>query len=193
MARSPIDRRSVAVSVTIALIVAIGAGLVTSFYLRDRADSGATVGGLKLTQAGDVDPAAVRAVPLRTPDDTATTLGDQLGPEATLVNLWQSTCAPCIDEMPLLDRAAADHPQVPVVGVAVQDTIDDAAKLADQTAITYPWLVDPDGELFATVQAAGLPTTVLVDGDGRLLGTHTGAFLTQGEIDRFLDDHLPKR
>ena len=38
-----------------------------------------------------------------------------------LVNLWASNCVPCIDEMPLLEQARADNPDVTFVGVATQD------------------------------------------------------------------------
>ena len=104
-----------------------------------------------------------------------------------LVNLWQSTCLPCVEEMPMLDEAQADNPGITFVGVA---TLEDAAKsekLAEQTGITYPWASDPTGEVYYAAEGAGMPTTLLLDADGAVISRKTGPFDDAAELQTFLD------
>jgi thiol-disulfide isomerase/thioredoxin len=102
------------------------------------------------------------------------------------VNFWQSSCVPCIEEMPLLEEARADREDLTFVGVASQDRLEQAIELADQTGITYPWVQDPEGNLFFEARAAGMPTTILLDASGAIVATETGAFADRAELDAFL-------
>jgi thiol-disulfide isomerase/thioredoxin len=188
MARPKLDRRSVLLSFTIALVAAVAAGWIATLVLSDDdapADGSET---LELTDAGGIDVDRLLAVPLETPDGEPTSLvglGAGEG-QRTLVNFWQSSCAPCIDEMPMLEAASVDNPEVAFVGVATQDPVERAQDLAEQTAITYPWVLDPEARLFNAAQAAGMPTTLLLDADGTVLTTKTGAFSSADELDEFL-------
>lgn len=85
-----------------------------------------------------------------------------------LLNLWATWCAPCVKEMPLLDRLAADEPDL-VVLTASQDMGggEKVAKFFAERKFTHlkPW-IDKEGELgFAF--GGGLPTSVLYDAQGR--------------------------
>ena len=194
MAPRRLDRRAIAISAVIALLAASVAALIVVLVAGDGGDGGeaASSGSLELTDQGDVNIDRLLSVQLDTPDGDATDLGDLLDGRPLLVNLWQSSCVPCIDEMPLLEQASVDRAdQLAVVGVATQDEPDAAAELAAQTGITYPWVLDPEGRVFYEARAAGMPTTVLLDAEGRVLGVETGAFVDADELDAFLDDHLP--
>jgi thiol-disulfide isomerase/thioredoxin len=187
MARRKLDRRTVLLCTAIALVAAVLAGIGAAWIL-DGTDDATATGTLELTDAAAIDPAVLLAVGLETPDGSATDLaalgaGDD---RRTLVNFWQSTCAPCIEEMPMLEAASTTHPEVAFIGVAPLDQPDDAARLAEQTAITYPWALDPTGDLYAEAQGAGLPTTILLDEDGAVLVTKTGAFSSEAELEEFL-------
>jgi thiol-disulfide isomerase/thioredoxin len=186
--RRRLDRRTIAVCVCIALIAALAAGLITSIVLGG--DDGASdASGGRLTLSGDkaVDIDRMLAAPLRTPEGEATTLDRLRDDRPMLVNLWASTCTPCIREMPMLEAAAKVNPEVQVIGLATQDPAAKAAKLAKQTGITYPWALDPDGEFFYQVKAAGLPTTLLISPSGAIVDTKTGAFDDERELQDFID------
>ena len=188
MARRKLDRRTVLVSAGIALVAAVLAGVVAFAILAGGDDTAEPSGTMELTDDTGADASAMAAVELELPDGTATTLPELAAADGrrTLVNFWQSTCAPCIDEMPMLEEASKATPEVAFVGVAPLDQSDDAATLAERTGITYPWALDPRGDLYHESGAAGLPTTLLLDADGEVLVTKTGAFSSEAELDEFL-------
>jgi thiol-disulfide isomerase/thioredoxin len=181
--RSRLDARTVAICFVIALTAAIAAGLVASLVIGD--DDQAANGELELAEAGDIVPDRLLTVQLTTSDGGTTDL-DALRGGVTLVNFWQSSCAPCIREMPLLEEARADRPDITFLGVATQDRFDQALELAQQTGITYPWVQDPDGLLFFEAKGAGMPTTILLDEDGNVIATETGEIADRAELDAFL-------
>ena len=121
------------------------------------------------------------------PDDAATTLGDFAG-RPVLLNLWATWCAPCIKEMPSLDRLAAEQAgQMAVVAVA-QDI--------QGAAVVDPWFqtaglnrlqpyIDPDNRLLADYNSP-LPVTILFDTQGREVWRVIGALDWQGAEARAL-------
>ena len=88
----------------------------------------------------------------------------------TLVNLWATWCAPCIAELPALDRLAAREGYALNV-VAVSQDIGGWEKIAPFLRATplpaTTVLADPDGALARALDVAGLPVTILYDAEGR--------------------------
>jgi thiol-disulfide isomerase/thioredoxin len=84
-----------------------------------------------------------------------------------LINLWATWCAPCIAELPALDRLAA-RGQIKVLTVS-QDMgqPEKVAAFLQQHGVTRlePWL-DPQNDLGFHYQAV-LPTSILYDAEGR--------------------------
>jgi thiol-disulfide isomerase/thioredoxin len=106
-----------------------------------------------------------------------------------LINVWASWCAPCIREMPELQRFAAQQGGngVQVVGIAVDDA-DAVRAFLEQVPVSYPVLLDTPGPADAGVRLGNpkgvLPYSVLVSDDGRLLKQRIGPFV-EGEIERW--------
>jgi thiol-disulfide isomerase/thioredoxin len=104
-----------------------------------------------------------------------------LGGSPVLLNLWASWCGPCREEMPLLQAAHESYGErVAFLGVNTEDSTDAAASLLGDLGITYPQVVDVDGDLLAHLGPPGLPVTVVLDRDGRVAGTHIGQLDSQG-------------
>jgi len=87
-----------------------------------------------------------------------------------LVNLWATWCAPCIAEMPALDRLAARGKGKVMVLPVSQDLagwhgVDKFFTGAKFPALT-PYL-DRENALALKLGAAGLPVSVLYDAQGR--------------------------
>jgi len=178
--RRSLDRRTLAIGACIALIGALVAGFVAVQVLGD--DGGGETATLELLQMKDVE--------LEEVDGGTTTLGASLGERPVLVNLWQPSCTPCIVEMPMLEQASQDNPRIAVLGITVQENLERAEALADQTGISYPWVWDRYGDFFAAAQATGLPTTLLFAANGSLLDVKAGVFADQAEVQAFIDDNV---
>lgn len=137
------------------------------------APKAATLGSVDRSHAGKP---ASRAI-FFGPDDHPIMLG-QFSGAPVLVNLWATWCAPCIAEMPSLDKlAAAEKDRMSVVAVA-QDI--------QGAAVVDPWLeqaglktlkayLDPANKLLADYNSP-LPITIYFDSEGRELWRVTGAF-----------------
>jgi thiol-disulfide isomerase/thioredoxin len=184
--RRGLDRRTLAICFVLALGASIAAALVATIVLDDDDAAAPASGVLELTEPADVSVDRLLSVRLTTVDGEATNLDELRGDGVTVVNFWQSSCVPCIEEMPLLEEARADREDLTFVGVASQDRLEQAIELADQTGITYPWVQDPEGNLFFEARAAGMPTTILLDASGAIVATETGAFADRAELDAFL-------
>lgn len=182
-----LDARTVAICACVALMCALVAGFVTSVLL-DSDDEPAD--RAELVPVEEIDPHEVLRVELETLEGEPTTLADWLGTRPMLVNLWAQSCVPCIEEMPLFEALHTSDAEVDMFGVDVLDTLDRAEQLAEQTGITYPWVRDPMGELFVAAQGAFMPVTFLLDADGALLASKTGAFVDQADLQRWLDAAL---
>jgi thiol-disulfide isomerase/thioredoxin len=92
-----------------------------------------------------------------------------------LVNFWNPDCPPCRDEMPVLEGAwdALRDRGLYVLGVMYvgggwpNDPSAARAFLARE-GITYPTIVDQTSAWADQLGIAGIPTTVVIDGDGRV-------------------------
>lgn len=122
-------------------------------------------------------------------DDEVVTLADFRG-RPLLVNLFASWCTPCVSEMPTIERVKQDvGDQMAFLGIAVNDRVEDAEALVEETGITWELARDPQGELTTELGAVGMPTTFLITPDGEIVEQHTGA-LEEGELRDLLHDKL---
>lgn len=188
------------------LIAALAVTLVVSalvgFALSRGERTDDTVGdAVRLDSPGTFDePAGIPTAPdiegLRLPDITVRTLDGidvslaELSGQPLVVNLWYSTCVPCKKELP--DFAAVHRDigdQVRFVGLNLQDGADRAARFARDAGVGYEILLDPDQQTSVALDIAIFPTTLFVDGSGRIVELHQGA-LTAAELRALIADEL---
>ena len=100
---------------------------------------------------------------------------EDLGGRPVLVNLWASWCAPCREEMPLLQAAYERFgDRIGFLGVNTQDTRPAAVSLLTDLGVTYAHVVDEDKALLTELAAPGLPVTLAVAADGRIVDRQVG-------------------
>ncbi|MFM6932569.1 MAG: TlpA family protein disulfide reductase [Novosphingobium sp.] len=90
-----------------------------------------------------------------------------------LVNLWATWCAPCVAELPQLDKLAGGKLKVLTVSQDMQT--EKVADFLKQRGVKNlePWL-DEKNELSAHYDIQTLPTTILYDAEGREVWRVTG-------------------
>jgi len=112
-----------------------------------------------------------------------------------VINLWGSYCGPCRREMPILQDFHEQHgDDVEVVGIDYQDPLaDEAARLVEETGVTYRLLSDVDGEVNSAdpfPNIMGLPFLALVDEDGNVAYMEYGEIESVDELERLVDEQL---
>ncbi len=158
-------RRRVWIGVAAAGAVAVGAGVV--LRLRDEAagaerESEAALwrSGFERLGGGRLDMAALRGRPL-------------------IVNFWATWCAPCVREMPMLDRFRADHAARgwEVVGIAV-DKEAAVAEFVARLGVGFPIAMAGTEGIALSRQLGnhmgGLPFTVVADRRGAIRARKAG-------------------
>lgn len=132
-----------------------------------------------LAAAGDTAQRRLPAMPLQTFDQRSVTLAELAGGKPAVVNLWASWCGPCRREMPALQEAQRQHPDLAFIFVN-QDREQQAARdFLQQGRLQLDKLAaDPQGAVARAVGTSVYPTTLFYAADGRLLAVHVGGFST---------------
>ena len=116
--------------------------------------------------------------------------------KVVVVNGWASWCEPCREEIPELTSFAesVDPDSIAVIGVNVMDEPAAATAFAQDLSMPYPSIVDPQARTWGTfpgIPPRSLPSTVILDTDGRVAATIVGTTdadqlrtLTQALVDQ---------
>jgi peroxiredoxin len=137
----------------------------------------AAAAGLPLA-ATAAAPAAGQPAPdfaLRGLDGQNLRLREQRG-HVVLLNFWASWCGPCREEMPQLSRLHDKYRAagLQLLGVNVDDDASNAASVATKLAVKFPVLLDTDKQVSKLYDISAMPSTVLIDRDGRVRHLHKG-------------------
>lgn len=93
-----------------------------------------------------------------------------------LVNVWASWCVPCREEAPELARFDREmRGRAALVGIDFQDARGDALAFIREFRWRFPNVADPSGDLARRYGLVGLPTTFVLDAEGRIVRAMTGA------------------
>jgi peroxiredoxin len=124
------------------------------------------------------------------PDFTLHTLGgpnlrlqEQRG-RVVMVNFWATWCAPCRQEMPQLNKLYEKYRASGFVllGVNVDDDTRHAADVASKLGLKFPVLLDTDKAVSRLYDLSTMPSTVLIDRDGRVRYVHRGYLVGDEEM-----------
>ena len=112
------------------------------------------------------------------------TLGDLAGNRVSLSSLrgkpllldfWASYCGPCKAATALTEKLAEDYRGAGLqVWTITQDTTDDAQAWLAFNHYSLPTLVDPNGVAFKAFEMQGVPQTILIDSNGRVVKYWSG-------------------
>lgn len=101
-----------------------------------------------------------------------------------LLNVWATWCGPCRFEIPELQKLHENYSPkgLEVVGVSVDESGVESVRsfVAEQKKMTYPIVLDAEGKIANLLETMVLPTTVLVDRQGRIVWKQYGP-ITEGD------------
>ena len=102
-------------------------------------------------------------------------LQEQRG-QVVMINFWATWCGPCRQEMPHLSKLYEKYRASGFVllGVNVDDDARNAAELAAKLGIKFPVLLDTDKKVSRQYDLVTMPSTVLIDRDGKVRHVHRG-------------------
>ena len=94
-----------------------------------------------------------------------------------LVNLWESSCQPCVKELPSLDRLqrAMKAEGLAVVAINMDQDKDDALYFLAKNRVTHlPLYFDPNLLMSIALREEAIPVSVLYDAQGHEVGRYVG-------------------
>ena len=114
--------------------------------------------------------------------------------EVVLLNFWGSWCGPCVAETPQLQAIyqAEKDKGVLFVGIAVKDEKANTQSFVTGNSITYPIVYDYNAKTalqLGNIPIRGLPSSVVIDKQGRVAGVFIGAVLS-GDVNPVLSKLL---
>ena len=118
-------------------------------------------------RAPELSGVALRGSPVR--------LREQRG-KVVIVDFWASWCEPCAEAMPALERLYdryGEHGLV-VVGVSVDRDARSARRFLRRVDVSFPVMLDRDHEIAEQYEPETMPSTFVVDREGRVRHVHAG-------------------
>lgn len=93
-----------------------------------------------------------------------------------LVNFWAAWCVPCRKEIPEFVRLQEKYPdKIQIIGISLDDSKSELLKFYKTQRINYP-IVQGDLKIAdAYGGILGLPTTYIIDEEGRIRGHQVGS------------------
>ncbi|HEY9028721.1 MAG TPA: TlpA disulfide reductase family protein [Burkholderiaceae bacterium] len=141
-----------------------------------------SIATLALAAAAPIAAGAVAATGSRAPDFTLRSSDgrnvrlEELRGQVVLVNFWATWCGPCREEMPHLNALYDKYRKSGVVllGVNIDDDPATALATAGKLGVSFPVLLDTDKKVSKLYDLSTMPSTVVIDRDGKLRYVHRG-------------------
>lgn len=106
---------------------------------------------------------------LKATDGSSVALSDFRG-QAVLLDLWATWCNPCREEMPSIEKMYAEYRDQGFVVIAVNATIQDdplaVSEFVSEFGLSFPVLLDVNGEVSRLYELRVLPTSFFIDRQG---------------------------
>jgi cytochrome c biogenesis protein CcmG, thiol:disulfide interchange protein DsbE len=125
-------------------------------------------------------------------DGTQVTLRELRG-QVILINVWATWCPPCRAEMPAMQQAYTAYRDRGFMVLAVNQREDATAitPFLEQYRLTFPILLDQDGQASVTYQAHALPSSFFVDRRGVIRVVYRGPMpprVIAGTVEQLLQE-----
>ncbi len=101
---------------------------------------------------------------------------------------WASWCPPCRTEMPVFQAFYDEYQDLGIVilGVNLRETESTVRSYTQEIGVTYPIVLDRNGEIVEHFRVVGPPVTILIGKDGEIAKQFVGE-VTRDQLSEFLD------
>jgi peroxiredoxin len=147
----------------------IAAGIVSVFFLVSCIRSQEFV---SYTKVGDPIP----SFSLVTIEGAAFNIEAMKG-KVVLVNFWATWCAPCLTEMPRLEKEVWQKYKgndFEMIAIAREQGIQEIKSFQEKYKYTFPMGPDPQKAIYSKFSNAGIPRNYLVNREGQIVYQSTG-------------------
>lgn len=112
--------------------------------------------------------------------------------QGVFLNFWGTWCKPCEREFPIIDRYYNDYKekgiQVLAINIAESDFV--VQNYIDRKGLTFPVLIDKNKSVMEAYNINPLPTTILINSEGKIEKIITGEMKEQ-DIKNYMELILP--
>jgi len=112
--------------------------------------------------------------------------------QGVFLNFWGTWCKPCEREFPIIDRYYNEYKEKGIQVLAVNIAESDFAvqNFIDRKGLTFPVLIDKNKSVLEAYNINPLPTTILINSDGKIIKIITGEMKEQ-DIKSYMEQILP--
>jgi len=108
--------------------------------------------------------------------------------KVVVLNFWATWCPPCRFEMPSMERAhqKIKDENIVMIAINVGESDDIVFEFTNRYKLTFPLPLDLDGKVIQLYPVIGLPTTFVIDPQGRIVYRAIGG--REWDDDRLLNE-----
>ena len=102
-------------------------------------------------------------------------LPSSLKGKIVVVDFWASWCLPCAESFPVMDELQKKYgDRLVVLAVNVDEKVAKMEKFLTKHAVTFTVVRDGEQKLVAVVEPETMPTSFILDGEGKVKFLHKG-------------------
>lgn len=102
-------------------------------------------------------------------------LPEPLKGKVVIVDFWASWCLPCAESFPVMDELQKKYgDRLVIIAVNVDEKAANMKKFLEKHPVSFTTVRDAGQKLVAAAEPATMPTSFILDGEGKVRFLHTG-------------------
>ena len=131
--------------------------------------------------------------PIKSPNGKVIKLSDYKG-KAVLLHFWATWCPPCRKELPGMEElskkldAQGESAKLAFLGICISDTAKNQSAFMKKNNYTFLSCLDETDEVASLYKIQGVPTSILISPDGKILSINVG-MMNEKQLADFVKDY----